>query len=68
MDLDLYVNPFSDINIEKGDISIGSTLRIGTDLKKIPLRKTNISIGVYQDIPLDDKSIKSTGINIHYKF
>jgi len=49
MDLDIYANPFVDLNMSKGVLSKDFTLRTGIDMKKIPIPKGFMTVGAYSD-------------------
>ena len=54
MDLDIYVNPFVDLNLNQGSMSKDFTVRTGIDLKKIPIPKGFMTVGAYYDFLKQD--------------
>ena len=64
MDLDIYVNPFADLDLNQGKLSKDFTIRTGIDLKKIPIPKGFMTVGAYYDFLKKDVG----GVRITYHF
>jgi hypothetical protein len=64
MDLDIYVNPFVDLDVNQGKISKDFTIRTGIDLKKIPIPKGFMTVGAYYDFLKKDAG----AIRVTYHF
>jgi len=73
MDLDIYANPFVDLNMSKGVLSKDFTLRTGISVRKIPIPQGFMTIGAYSDFKNNvGGGLKNIdvggGINIAYHF